>query len=750
MKDSRSRKGFKWLVVVAVLVAGAALSLALLPSVLSSQWGKGRVLGLAAPHVPGELHVDDWSLSWFGAQNISGISYRAPESGVDIRTTEVTVAKGLASFLLDRGNVGTVTVTGPDIKIQLPEAAPEETTSEPAVKTDTTRSDQAATPEPAGEGGTAAEGLTLPPISGRLVMKEGTAAIIRSGDGVEPVATDINLEIDIDALGELTYSLAMTSPDAAGSISGNGTLTLQQAATVLASFSPAGDLRIKNWDISQILELASAYGAIPEGTGIIDSTISFDGTAGERISLEGGIDLSNLELWGGPFNNDRPQLENTSLVFVASAGQDGLDLSSLDLKSPLASGSLAANVDASGALQFETNLNIDLQEVATQIPDTLNLQEGLQITEGTLQLNARVDSDQGVNRFLADAQVDGLAGIRATRKISLDEPFTMSVKGQRGTEGLRLETFSVQSSFLQGEGRGDLNDLQLSLNADLGAALAEISKFISLGDYQAGGRLGASIKALRKDDAIVSLTARIDADDLVVQRGKTLIIPRKPLKLSVDSDLLMSRDFSFTGVAEGNVSYQAWFGKGSLTGRELVVGSDQQIEKIGRLEADNQLYLNDLSVLLASLGALPETVALSGGSRVQFMASGTGRKLKVENVFIDSPKLLVRKGADQLIPESGLTIKGSSELVMDDSGGLVNVNKPDFSYQSWLGSGTVQAETVDAAKGHVNALAFAGKTDLAKLAELLGGLEILPADMTFSGVENSSLKMDYTPEKIDL
>ncbi|MGR8922124.1 MAG: hypothetical protein ACU85V_21105, partial [Gammaproteobacteria bacterium] len=42
-------------------------------------------------------------------------TYKDEQAGLQVETAEVSVAKGLVSFLLDRGDLGTVTVVRPDI-----------------------------------------------------------------------------------------------------------------------------------------------------------------------------------------------------------------------------------------------------------------------------------------------------------------------------------------------------------------------------------------------------------------------------------------------------------------------------------------------------------------------------------------------------------------------------------------------------------------------------------------------------------
>jgi hypothetical protein len=706
---------------------------------------------MAAPNIPGEVQVDGWSLSWFGAQNIDGISYQDKGAGLRLESAEVTVSKGLFSFLLDRGDLGTVTVVRPDIQLRLPEPPPEETSPDPAPAPDERPAEESELPAP-GDGGPAGKQTpALPPISGLLIVQEGSIGVITSANEVEPVARNINLEIDIASLtDDISYSLDLAAPDGTGSLSGDGKIMLQGANTTPGTIRPSGNLQIQSWDISQLLDLAALFAALPSGSGQLESSVAFDGSLNDGINISGSVDLQNLELSGGPLGDDRPFLEQTSVEFASMIGTDSLEISSLTLSSPLASGSLKATVASQGSLQFETGLRVDLQKVASQIPHTLNLQEGLQITGGNLALDGQLQSLEGENRFRGEALVEGLAGIREGQNISLDEPFTLSLDGQQGAGGIRLDNFAVRSSFLEGEGQGDLNDMRLSLKADLGAALEEISKFIALQNYMAEGRLELSLAAQRTDDATVNMETQVNAENLMVKQGDIVIIPRKPLQLSGAANILLSQEFEFSGVADGGLAYQTWLGQGSLRAKDIVLGGDNLIRSIGEISTDSRVRLGDLGGMLKNLKVLPTPFAMAGESRVQATVSGADGRFLVDDLSVDSSKLSVRKGEANLIPESTLTIEGSSAVTLGADGALASIDTPQFSYQSWLGSGTVQAASFDVATTTAKELAFTGKTNLAMLAELCNAMELLPAGLNFGGMDSSSLTMDYSPEKIDL
>ncbi|MGA7279336.1 MAG: hypothetical protein WBW79_15460, partial [Desulfocapsaceae bacterium] len=112
-KTASTKKSRAWLIVLGLAVCLVAAALALLPSILSSQWGQQRAMNLAGPHIPGELRLDSWSLSWLGEQKLTGITYGDQQTGVKLDAAGITITKGLIGFISDRGNLGTVTVSRP-------------------------------------------------------------------------------------------------------------------------------------------------------------------------------------------------------------------------------------------------------------------------------------------------------------------------------------------------------------------------------------------------------------------------------------------------------------------------------------------------------------------------------------------------------------------------------------------------------------------------------------------------------------
>lgn len=63
-----------------ILLAFAILTVAMLPSLLSSSWGKEKITSIINQSIPGKVKVDQLELSWFGSQSLEGLSLSDPQN----------------------------------------------------------------------------------------------------------------------------------------------------------------------------------------------------------------------------------------------------------------------------------------------------------------------------------------------------------------------------------------------------------------------------------------------------------------------------------------------------------------------------------------------------------------------------------------------------------------------------------------------------------------------------------------------
>ncbi len=83
-----------------------------LPSIVSTSWGKERVVALINEHIPGSVEIDDLSLGWFGHQTAQGITVRDPDGQVVLTINRMATDASPLSLLISHMDLGNAEIHG--------------------------------------------------------------------------------------------------------------------------------------------------------------------------------------------------------------------------------------------------------------------------------------------------------------------------------------------------------------------------------------------------------------------------------------------------------------------------------------------------------------------------------------------------------------------------------------------------------------------------------------------------------------
>lgn len=115
MTDSEAPKKTQVWKIISVafvaLLAAALLFAGLLPSIVSSTWGKGYLTKTINEAIPGKVSLDHLSLSWFGAQKISGLKLMDPEGATVLELDSASIDSSLFKILLNQKNLNALKLT---------------------------------------------------------------------------------------------------------------------------------------------------------------------------------------------------------------------------------------------------------------------------------------------------------------------------------------------------------------------------------------------------------------------------------------------------------------------------------------------------------------------------------------------------------------------------------------------------------------------------------------------------------------
>ncbi|MDD4872693.1 MAG: hypothetical protein PHR77_19245, partial [Kiritimatiellae bacterium] len=239
-----------------------------------------------------------------------------------------------------------------------------------------------------------------------------------------------------------------------------------------------------------------------------------------KIGADGSISVSNLILSGSPLGTDKPKMDSLKLEFSVLVNNKSINIRSFNLNSPFLTATASGDLVDKGAKypagNIVMNARLDIPRLAGQIPATLRIEKGVLISKGDLTAKAEIQSVGDSLSCLANIKLADVEAKSDGRIMTLSHPVQLESKVILTADGPRIERCLLSSSFANMSGRGDLRDMQVTLNADIALALAEARKFIALGKISAAGKISSVSRIQSVSATERNITGRMTLEDLKV------------------------------------------------------------------------------------------------------------------------------------------------------------------------------------------------------------------------------------------
>ncbi|RTZ98916.1 MAG: hypothetical protein DSY90_02695 [Deltaproteobacteria bacterium] len=636
----KKRFGFTLLLsLIALLIV-----VALLPTIVSTNLAKDQVVKMINGRLPGELHIDQWSLGWLGGIQCDGIVYQDVPAGISIQVDRVAVSKGLLALALNYRKPGVVEIVRPRGTISLPDTAP--SSGEPAgsppssEETGTVGSvPSSGTHRPSGE---KPGPFVLPLIAAEVHVSDGAVRVVYPDKKEEVVARNIMFKLNSrDPEKPVIYQLSAHAGEGNGEITGQGSVLIPPGGgagsnpTQSNQIQSNADITIKEWNLAPLLAVGAAVSDIPSGRGTINGRLHLQGDPAAGLHLTGQVIGTDIRLAGGRLKTDRPSVKKITCRVDALQNGKAWTINQLDIDSIPVRGTVKGRQDKTGSRRFQVKGALNLAEISAQLPATLNLKPGTRITRGEVAVAATVESDAQTTHFDGKIHLDQLVGRSGGKKLALDKPISATAAGAYGVDGIHLDTFSIQSAFLSGTGQGDLDDLRVNLKADLRAALKEAGKFIDTKGWRAAGKIKLAVHAGSRSEATHFIAADLDSDAFQLIRKNRVVIPRHRLRTHLTADVQLDKKSRLQAILKPSVDFDAWAGKGGVNADRLVFNSNGTLSAIKKLAIRGTYHLKPLSTLAGVFGGLPADTTLHGTADVSLAGDFDGQTITLEKVAVN-------------------------------------------------------------------------------------------------------------------
>jgi hypothetical protein len=635
----------------AVMLAGLAF-MAVLPSLLSTPWARHQILSRVNADPSRHLQIDEWSLSWVAPTIIKGIVFEDLKTGVKADIAQIKNNQGLLSLIKSRYDVGETEIITPVVYFNLATQP-----ADPATPSTAPPSQKPPPPAPAKE---------WPSLMGQIKVTNGSLYTVKQNTAPKIIAQDINWVINTGSDEKpIAYRFLMKSGDGSGRMAGAGTIALDPAAMAeLAQAQADATLQIDNMELTDFLAIAASKGRIPNGQGRLSGNLQIKGSAARQMELKGHLDLPQLRLWGGPLKTDQPVIDTITAKLDAVYSGKALILNRFDFGSSWAEGSLDGRLSGADHYQINTQANVNLPEIAAHLPATLNLKKGIRLTEGQLQFRGRANAAGGTTAFSGDAQLKRLLGIQQGQTLAWNQPVSLSVSGQEGPEGLALDHFKFTSAFIQGEGKGDLKQAQLKIDADIKAALRELKKFVQTKGWDGIGQLNASLKVNQLTGRQHDAALNVSIQDFSLTRKRQEVITKQNVQLNLVAGFQKDASLAESQVDHLALELDSRIASGSLRTGQLQLESSSHLPSTQNFSYQGQVHLQQLSKLLLNLGLLPPPMRLSGQTRIKINGDLKGRRVVLRKALVDTQNLVFRQG-QKVIRDKRLVVNTQGKIDMD-------------------------------------------------------------------------------------
>lgn len=749
-----NRTGSRKIIKISLSILGISLLLILiglfaLPTIISTQWVGSKVKQTVNAKIPGTIDFQSLSLSWFNGVKIQDILYADHGAGLRLKISDINTTKGLLELAKNYKDIGTVTIENPVVYVT-PKDRPKPAdinASDSANKqgesiSTTIDEEKDSSPTSIKQQETA----TLPIIAGTLDIKGGEVFAVLP-DAVETqLINNLGLQVQIsDQNNTLEYKVKFKSGDGKGWVNGAGNFILPSGnLATLEGVAIEATIDLSNWQLADQLSILTTISDIPKGGGLLSGHLGVAGTIKGGIDFSGNLSAENVHLSGGPLQTDNPSFDKISIEFDAQKTGSAFTIRQVALHSPLATGEASGVIDVNNSKTITGKLSINLAQLFAQFPATLKLNEGTKISKGQIDLNAQVNLDQSTTTFDTKASLDQLEGIAGNKKISLDKSVTLLTKGENSPAGLKLENLAIQSSFLNGQGQGDINKMQVAASADIGAALKEIKKFINVKEWESTGKLDLNLEVNTTSASLRAVAGKVAIKDFVLKQKGRVIAPRSEVKTNLATTLRVDSELRPIEMVETSFDFQTWLGHGAVSIKNLAPPSNSTSVQISDLQFKGNVELSHLTNLLHTVDALPKDNRLAGQVNIDTHLSMKDQKLDLDETKVVVNNLLFTK-AKQKANEKKIQITTRGKVDLEAKAAIFN----SLDVTTTAGQITFTELLVNDWSKPKDSIKSIGTIDLdlGLLTKSLGDFLNLPPKTDIAGKAAIKIKVDLTSKE---
>lgn len=648
----------------AIIIVLIVLLVLLVPVFISSEKGRRMILARINGAISGKADFADLSMGWFKGIRVANLSFSDDAAGISVEVDRVSTRPAYGSILTGALALGHTVIDKPrvEFKVQEPPAGPQEKMGE-----------QSTSP-----GTSPAAALPIRAID--LVLNDGSVKVTDPKSGTVKFS-EINSRVNLQPPGrrsDFDLKMAVARADNVAQIkaAGNVTTTPKSGWSLKGT---TGDLTVEVYDLDleSLGPIFALAGVEVEAKGIVTGDVKGRVEDGRFENVTAGIKAANLDVTTNQLKGDRLQTANFDVTAKLGQRGDTISVDALKVETDWASATVAGAVptsfkSAGDFLQADSGYNLkgqfncDLAALAAQMPRTIGLKEGTQLTSGQLTASVETVTGAGKKQLRADATVAGLEGTVEGKKAVLSQPISAEALISSDKIGTMFDKLQVSAPFASVNCSGRAEALKYDASVNLAKFQSELGQFVNIGQYQMAGEFVSKGEISTKEGK-TSASGSSTVTNLLLssKQGQSASEPR------ADIDFTVHVDSNDNLVAIDSINANAGIGRISVTGGVLPL-NDRSVKPLQTTIVASNVDLAKALPFAVLFGSLPKETQLSGiaESTLSVTAEGDLYRVATDSTRIDGLRL-VHPNAEKPFEPNEVTL--TFEAAIDPNGKAINV-----------------------------------------------------------------------------
>jgi hypothetical protein len=634
----RKRSGKRVLKLALVITGILIISVILLvPAIVSSAKARQIILAKINGSIAGITNFDELSMGWLKGIKVSDFSFNDNSGQISVQVKEITTKPYYGSLLTGNLSFGRTLIDEPNVQIDLKQS----------------KAQKSGKPAPKPSAGRMKQPIVLPIERMDLIVKDGDVKVTDPKSGTVELSR-INSKLDLQPPGQQTsLDLSMTVAQAGKSseIQVAGSVTPKKK-TGWSLEGATGDLTVEvnDLDIESLEPFLALAGVDVQTKGIVRGQIKGQITDGMIENLNADVKAKDLDITGTALKGDHLQTGDLEINTVLSQGKEKIDIQSLQIKSDWASASASGTVPTTikslddllspkSNYSLKGKFNCNLAAVSSQLPKTLGLKEGMQLTSG--QLNGNVETStkaDGQKQIQANATITALEGTVEGKKIALSQPIEAEAQISSNKAGINFDKLDVSSSFVKINCTGSTESLKYNAQGDLAKLQAELGQFVDFRQYKMSGEVQETGQmSIEENKIAASGSGTIKNLRLISDEGQSASEPLANIKYNINMD----RKNNLMNVV--SVTADASLGQFSIKDGVIPLNKDSAQPMSLDVLASN-FDLAKIKPFAVMFGSLPKDTQLAGIAESEVKVTSENgayhivtEKTNIKNIEFSSP-----------------------------------------------------------------------------------------------------------------